>query len=87
MVTSLTYYIGLMCWILEGNPVVEVYAREYSSGRNHGVSDNVHELTWAILTCTDGAAISAGIYYGLPEQYLSRGLSSREELLGSKACC
>ena len=84
VVTSLTYYIDLMCWFLEGNPVVEVYARGNSSGRQDGVSDNVHELTWALLTCADGAAISAGIYYGLPEQYPSRGLSSRVELLGSE---
>jgi len=76
VVTSLTYYIDLMCWFLEGNPVVEVYARGNSSGRQDGVSDNVHELTWAILTCADGAAISAGIYYGLPEKYPSRGLST-----------
>ncbi len=83
VVTSLTYYIDLMCWFLEGNPVVEVYARGHGSGRQDGVSDNVHELTWALLTCADGAVVSAGIYYGLPEQYPSRGLSSRVELLGS----
>ena len=84
VVTSLTYYIDLMCWFLEGNPVVEVYAQGNHSGRDDGVSDGVNELTWAILTCADGAVVSAGICYGLPEQYPSRGLSSRVELLGSE---
>jgi len=84
VVTSLTYYLDLMCWLLEGNPVVEVFARGQSTGRDDGVNDNVHDMTWAILTCADGAVINAGICYALPAGYPSRGLSSRLELFGSE---
>ena len=62
--------------------IVGGHARGHSSGRQDRVSDHVHELPWTILTCADGAVISAGIYSGLTEKYPSRGLSSRVELPG-----
>ncbi len=84
VVYSLTYYIDLMCWFLEGNPVTEVFARGQSMGRKDGAGESVHDVTWAILRCADGAVINAGICYGLPEQYPSRGLSTRVELIGTE---
>jgi predicted dehydrogenase len=84
VVYSLTYYIDLMCWFLEGNPVVEVFARGKAMKRQDGAGENVHDVTWAILTCSDGAVINAGICYALPEQYPSRGLSTRVELIGTE---
>ena len=84
VVYSLTYYIDLICWFLEGNPVIEVFARGKSMNRKDGAGENVHDVTWAILTCADGAVMNAGICYALPEQYPSRGLSTRVELIGTE---
>jgi len=83
VVYSLTYYIDLMCWFFEGNPIVEVFARGQYMRRKDGAGEDVHDLTWAILKCADGAVISTGICYALPEQYPSRGLSTRVELIGT----
>ena len=83
VVYSLTYYIDLMCWFTENNPVVEVVARGHGLGKP-GAGGNVpHDLTWALLTLADGAVMDVGIYYALPEKYPSRGLSSRLELVGT----
>ena len=80
IIRSLTYYIDLMCWFLEGNPVVEVFAR----GQNTLRGDTPSSVTWAILTCADGAVVNLGICHSLPEKYPSRGLASRVELLGDE---
>jgi len=84
VVYSLTYYIDLMCWFFEGNPVIEVFGRGQSMGRGDGAGESVHDVTWAILKCADGAVINTGICYALPEKYPSRGLSTRVELIGSE---
>jgi predicted dehydrogenase len=82
VVYSLTYYVDLLCWMLAGNPVVEVTARGH--GLDHVARGIVrHDLTWATLTHADGAVVNLGICYTLPEAYPSRGLSSRLELIGT----
>ena len=83
VVYSLTYYIDLMCWFMENNPVVEVVARGHGLGKPGAVGKVSHDLTWAMLTLADGAVMDVGIYYALPEKYPSRGLSSRLELVGT----
>jgi len=84
VVYSLTYYVDLMCWLLEGNPVVEVTARGFGLGKPDARGQVKHDLTWATLTHADGAIVNLGIYYALPEAYPSRGLSSRVELIGTE---
>lgn len=84
VVSSLTHYIDLVCWLLEGNRVVEVYAQGTRMALSGGAADNVNDVTWALLKCADGAVLNVGICYGLPAGYPSRGLSSRVELLGSE---
>jgi predicted dehydrogenase len=84
VVYSLTYYVDLMCWLLEGNPVVEVTARGFGLGKPDGRGQVKHDLTWATLTHADGAVVNLGVYYALPEAYPSRGLSSRVELIGTE---
>jgi len=74
----------LMCWLLEGNPVVEVTARGFGLGNPDARGRVKHDLTWATLTHADGAIVNLGIYYALPEAYPSRGLSSRVELIGTE---
>ena len=79
----LTYYVDLMCWLLEGNPPVEVIARgQYGIFREAGFS--AHDVTWAIITFADGAVINLGISYALPAKYPTFGQSDRVELLGSE---
>ena len=83
VVYSLTYYVDLMCWLLAGNPVIEVTARGFGHGKPDARGRIKHDLTWATLTHADGAIVNLGIYYALPEAYPSRGLSSRVELVGT----
>ncbi len=79
----LTYYVDLMCWLLEGNPPVEVIARgQYGIFKEAGFS--AHDVTWAIVTFADGAVINLGISYALPAKYPTFGQSDRVELLGSE---
>ena len=79
----LTYYVDLMCWLLEGNRPVEVVARG-----QHGIFKEAgyraHDVTWAIVTFADGAVINLGVSYALPARYPTLGQSDRLELLGSE---
>jgi len=82
VVDVLTYFVDLMLWFNEGNAPVEVVGRaQHGIFRKAGY--NVHDLTWAILTLADGAAINLGISYALPANYPILGQSDRVELLGS----
>jgi predicted dehydrogenase len=79
----LTYYVDLMCWLLEGNRPVEVVARG-----QHGIFKaagfGAHDVTWAIVTFADGAVINLGVSYALPARYPTLGQSDRVELLGTE---
>lgn len=83
VVYSLTYYVDLLCWMLEGNRVVEVTARGAGFGPPDARGTIRHDLTWATLTHADGAVVNLGICYSLPAAYPARGLSSRLELIGN----
>jgi len=41
-------------------------------------------VTWAILTFADGAVVSLGVDYALPEKYPTLGQSVRLEILGTE---
>jgi len=78
----LTYYVDLICWLLEGNKPVEVVARgQHGIFRDAGYS--AHDVTWALVTFADGAVANFGIAYALPARYPTQGQSDRVELLGS----
>ena len=79
----LTYYVDLMCWLLEGNPPVEVVARgQHGIFRDAGYG--AHDVTWAIVTFADGAVVNLGVSYALPARYPTLGQSDRVELLGTE---
>ena len=78
----LTYYVDLVCWLLEGNKPVEVVARG-QSGVFRDAGYSAQDVTWALVTFADGAVISFGIGYALPARYPTQGQSDRVELLGS----
>jgi len=82
IVDVLTYWIDMVCWFMQDNRVVEVYARGNGEVfRNAGYE--MDDLAWAILTFSDGAVVSAGIAYALPEHYPTLGQSPRLELVGT----
>jgi predicted dehydrogenase len=78
----LTYYVDLMCWLLEGNPPVEVIARG-QSGIFKEAGYEADDVTWAIVTFADGAVINLGVCYALPARYPTQGQYDHFELLGS----
>jgi myo-inositol 2-dehydrogenase/D-chiro-inositol 1-dehydrogenase len=82
VVDVLVYWVDMVCWFMQGNPVTEVFARgngEIFRGAGYDTDD----IVWAILTFADGAVVSAGIAYALPEQYPTLGQSPRLELIGT----
>ena len=83
IVDSLTYYVDLMHWFLEGNRIVEAEARG-QRGILAARGFDADDMVWAILTCEDGAVLDLGVCYSLPEKYPSIGHSARVELLGTE---
>jgi predicted dehydrogenase len=79
----LTYYVDLICWFFEGNAPVEVVARG-QKGVFQAAGYTADDVTWAILTFADGAVVSLGVDYALPEKYPSLGQSPRTEILGTE---
>jgi predicted dehydrogenase len=79
----LTYYVELFCWFLKDNPPVEVVARG-QKGIFKAAGYGVDDLTWAIVTFADGAVVSLGVNYALPEKYPSLGQIARMEILGTE---
>jgi predicted dehydrogenase len=78
----LTYYVDLMCWFLDGtSKPVEVVARG-QAGVFKAAGYSADDVTWAIITFSDGAVINLGISYALPSRYPTLGQSDRLELLG-----
>ena len=84
VVYALTYYIDLMTWFMQGNPVVDVVARGSSGGILKSMGSNADDLTYAILRHADGAITNIGISYALPNGYPGRGLNTRIEVLGTE---
>jgi predicted dehydrogenase len=79
----LTYWVDMTCWYLEGNAPTEVVAR--GNGvvfREAGFTAD--DVTWAILTFANGATVSLGVCYALPEKYPTMGQSIRLEILGTE---
>lgn len=79
----LTYYVDMFCWWLEGNSPVEVVARG-QKGVLNAAGYGAEDLTWAILTFSDGAVVSLGVGYALPLKYPTLGQSARIEILGTE---
>ena len=79
----LTYYVDLILWFFEGNAPVEVVARG-QKGVFKAAGYSADDVTWAILTFADGAVVSLGVDYALPEKYPTLGQSPRMEILGTE---
>ena len=80
---ALTYLVDLFGWFLEGARPVEVIARA------HGVvyrdlGYDADEVTWAIVTYSDGTIVNLGVGYALPGNYPTHGRLIRVEVLGEK---
>lgn len=84
VIDVLTYYVDLMCWLLEGQSTpVEIVARG-QGGIFRKAGFDIDDVTWAIVTFSDGAVVNLGISYALPERYPTLGQSDRLELLGEE---
>jgi predicted dehydrogenase len=81
VVDVLTYYVDLMHWFQAGERPVEVVARG-SKGVFRDAGFGADDVTWAIVTMSNGAVINFGISYALPMRYPTLGQSDRVELLG-----
>jgi predicted dehydrogenase len=80
---ALTYLVDLFGWYLEGARPVEIIAR------SHGLvyrdlGHDADEVTWAIVTFSDGTIVNLGVGYALPANYPSHGRLVRVEVLGDK---
>jgi predicted dehydrogenase len=80
---ALTYLVDLFGWYLEGAKPVEVIAR------SHGLvyrdlGHDADEVTWAIVTYSDGTIVNLGVGYALPGNYPTHGRLVRVEVLGEK---
>jgi predicted dehydrogenase len=82
VVDALTYYVDLMGWLLADNPVTEVFAKG-QKGVIQAAGYDTDDVTWAVLTCRDGAVVNLGVSYALPEKWPSVGHAARVELLGT----
>lgn len=82
VVDALTYYVDLVNWLFEGRSVVEVRAIG-SRGVLTEAGYERDDITWALLTYDDGAAVNLGVSYALPEKYPARGHAARVELIGT----
>ena len=65
IVDSLTYYIDMLGWFLEGNPVVEVWARG-KAGIIREAGYACDDVTYAVLTLADGALVNLAVSFALP---------------------
>ena len=83
IVDSLTYYIDLLGWYLDGNPVVEVWARG-KCGVIRAAGYDCDDVTYAVLTLADGALVNLAVSFALPAKYPSLGYSGRLEILGTE---
>ena len=83
VVDALTYYVDLMNWFHEGHRLVEVYARGQKGVLKDAGYPDVEDISYAILTYSDGAVINLGISYALPAKYPALGHAARVELVGT----
>jgi predicted dehydrogenase len=81
VVDALTYYVDLMNWFFDGRKIVEIYARG-QTGVLKAAGHDVPDVSYAVLTYDDGAVVSLGVSYALPEKYPALGHAARVEVLG-----
>jgi predicted dehydrogenase len=83
VVDALTYYVDLMNWLLGGKQISEVYARG-QMGVLKSAGHEVADVSYAILTYTDGTVVNLGVSYALPAKYPALGHAARVEVLGTE---
>jgi predicted dehydrogenase len=83
IVDALTYYVDLMGWLLGGKRLAEVYARGQTGVLKDSGYD-VADLSYAVLTYTDGTVVNLGLSYALPEKYPALGHAARVEVVGTE---
>jgi predicted dehydrogenase len=80
---ALTYLVDVFGWFLEGIHPVEIYARGHGVAYRDAGYD-ADDVTWAVVTFSDGTVINLGVGYALPPKYPTHGRLVRVEVLGEK---
>jgi len=83
VVDALTYYVDLMNWLFEGRQLVEIYARGQNGVLKQASGHEVPDVSYAIMTYDDGAAVNLGVSYALPAKYPALGHAARVEVVGT----
>ena len=83
VVDALTYYVDLMNWFFEGRALKRVTALG-QRGVLAAAGYETDDITWSTLQYEDGAAVSLGVCYALPEKYPALGHAARVEILGTE---
>lgn len=81
VVDALTYYVDLLGWFLDGEPLREVYARGQKgvlAAAGHAADD----VDFALLTYGRGTVANLTVSYALPSMYPALGHAARVELIG-----
>ncbi len=83
IVDTLTYYVDIMNWLLEGAVPVEIFARG-QKGVLKAAGFEVDDVNWAIVTYSDGTVANFGVSYALPDKFPCLGHATRFEILGTE---
>jgi predicted dehydrogenase len=81
VVDALTYYVDLLGWFLDGEPLTEVYARG-CRGVLAAAGYDTDDVDYALLTYASGAVGNLTVSYALPEKYPALGHAARVEMIG-----
>ncbi|MFN7752909.1 MAG: Gfo/Idh/MocA family protein [Pseudomonadota bacterium] len=81
VVDALTYYVDLLGWFLDGDPLCEVYARG-NRGVLAAAGHDTDDIDFAVLTYASGAVANLAVCYALPEKYPALGHAARVEIVG-----
>lgn len=82
VVDALTYYVDIVNWMLEGASPVEIVARG-KRGVLAQAGFEVDDVTYAIVTYSDGTVASFAVSYALPEKFPVLGHATRFEMVGT----
>lgn len=80
---ALTYLADIFGWFLEGAYPVEIVARSHGLVYRE-LGYDADEVTWAVVTFSNGTVVNLGVGYALPAKYPTHGRLVRVEVLGEK---
>ncbi len=83
VVDALTYYVDIVNWMLDGATPVEIVARG-KRGVLERAGFAVDDVTYAIVTYSDGTVANFTVSYALPDSFPVLGHATRFEMVGTE---